>query len=234
MTPEPTSEPLQRLLVPGLSQALAHLQQKKILAYPTETVWGMAVDASSQAAVEMLRRWKGRDDGRPISVLVSGEASLARLGVVASASAQALMQAFWPGPLTLVLPTDPIESANHLAPGIARADGAIGFRCPEHPLARALVLEAEALGLGPLTSTSLNRSGKPSVLDAREAEQICKDSAGELFFLPGPETSSREDHEPVSWNQASTVVDLSGEELVILRQGAIEEEALAALLRSCK
>jgi L-threonylcarbamoyladenylate synthase len=234
-TPEPTSETsrndevLQQSLAQGLSQALAHLQKKKILAYPTETVWGMAVDASSPEAVEALRRWKGRGDEQPISVLVSGEESLEKLGVAVRAPVRALMQAFWPGPLTLVLPTDPTKMTKCLAPGIARAgDGAVGFRCPQHPLARALVLEAEALGLGPLTSTSLNRSGEPSVLKAREAEQICKDSAGELFLLGLEAAAADSEQDPASLalTKASTVVDCCGEGLVILREGAIAEEAL--------
>jgi L-threonylcarbamoyladenylate synthase len=226
-------EDLQSLLAPARSQLLAHLQKKKILVYPTETVWGMAVDASSEEAVEALRRWKGRGDKQPISVLVSGAESLKTLGVTASALAEALMQSFWPGPLTLVLPTDPTKTAKSLAPGIARSsDGAVGFRCPQHPLARALVFEAEASGLGPLTSTSLNRSGEPSVRDAREAEQICKDSGGELFLLE--EALVRKNSGPATSHLASTVVDLCGEEMEILRQGAIEPEALAKVLKSCK
>jgi L-threonylcarbamoyladenylate synthase len=230
MTSEPTSETSrnEEALQQSLAPALAHLQKNKILAYPTETVWGMAVDASSAEAVEALRRWKGRGDQQPISLLVSGEESLEKLGVAVRAPVRALMQAFWPGPLTLVLPTDPTKMTKRLAPGIARADGAVGFRCPQHPLARALVLEAEALGLGPLTSTSLNRSGDPSVLMAREAEQICKDSAGELFLLGLEAAAADSEQDPTSsaLNQVSTVVDCCGEGPVILREGAIAEEAL--------
>jgi tRNA A37 threonylcarbamoyladenosine synthetase subunit TsaC/SUA5/YrdC len=99
-----------------------------------------------------------------------------------------------------------------------------------------LVFEAEASGLGPLTSTSLNRSGEPSVLDAREAEQICKDSGGELFLLglEGLAAGPGQDPADLALNQASTVVDLCGEEMEILRQGAIGQEALVSLLESCK
>ncbi|MBW2714161.1 MAG: L-threonylcarbamoyladenylate synthase, partial [Deltaproteobacteria bacterium] len=208
-------------------------------------------DASSPEAVEALRRWKGRDDQQPISILVSGADQLKSLGVNASTLARALIEAFWPGPLTLVLPTDPIKMTQDLALGIARRDGAVGFRCPQHPLAQSLVAAAETLGVGPLTATSLNRSGEPNVLDSEEAEQICKDSDGELFFLEmsqalgagqgleqglgqGLEQGLEQPQGPApeASNQASTVVDLCKDELVVLREGAVGHDELNLVLKS--
>ena len=88
-----------------LALAVATLADGGLVAFPTETVWGLAADGHCATAVAGLRRFKGRDAEQPISLLVPDASALARLGCEVDERAEALMASFWPGPLTLVLPT---------------------------------------------------------------------------------------------------------------------------------
>ena len=117
----------------SLSDAVKWIAERGVLAYPTETVWGLGADARSDAAVDQLRAFKGRGDAAPISILVTGAGALAALGFRIDAAAQRLAREFWPGPLTLVLPC----SASFAA-GVAREDGAVGVRCSPHRVASEL------------------------------------------------------------------------------------------------
>jgi len=196
-----------------------------LVAFPTETVWGLAADAWQQAAVERLRAWKGRDEAQPLSVLVARPAALARLGLALPPAAGRLADALWPGPLTLVLPRaapeGPGPPAPAWAPGVARADGAVGVRCSSHPVAAALAAEAERRGLGPPTATSLNRSGEPPAGRRAEALHLC--AGPEAPFVM--EVSSGEAY----GDPPSTVVDGTRTPPVVLREGAVARERLAAL-----
>ena len=199
--------------VDSIEQAVRRLAEGGLVAYPTETVWGLAADASSPAAVERLRRWKGRAEAQPISLLALGAEGLAL-----PPAGQALAAAFWPGPLTLVAPARLV-----LAPGIARADGAVGWRCSSHPVVAALVRAAAEAGLGPLTATSLNRSGAPPARTRAEAAALC--GAGPerpaLLAVAGPDAGGGE---------PSSVVDVSGPTPHVLRQGAIPAAAIQACI----
>jgi hypothetical protein len=123
----------------SLADAVAWIAQGGVLAYPTETVWGLGADARSDAAVGRLRAFKGRDDAAPISILVTGIGALGALGFRLEAAAERLAREFWPGPLTLVLPCD-----GAFASGIAREDGAIGVRCTPHEVANELAMRLRA------------------------------------------------------------------------------------------
>jgi L-threonylcarbamoyladenylate synthase len=198
----------------GLESAVAELAAGGLLAYPTETVWGLGAAAANAAALARLRAWKGRDDDRPIALLVPDLAAAEALGAELPDAARRLAAAFWPGPLTLVL-----RCAAALAPGIAGAGGAVGFRCSPHPAARALARAAWDAGVGPPTATSLNRSGRPPARTLAEARALCGLGDGPLL-LPG------------SWPDAggaapSSVVDLSAGALRVLREGAIPAAQLA-------
>jgi L-threonylcarbamoyladenylate synthase len=152
-----------------LGDAVRWVRDGGLLAYPTETVWGLGADAGSEGAIDRLRAWKGRSDQVPISILVEDSGALQSLGFEVDAAARRLASEFWPGPLTLVLPC-----MRRFAAGVARADGAIGVRCSTHPLAAALARRLAREGVGPVTSTSLNRSGSPSVRTRREALASCQ------------------------------------------------------------
>ena len=211
-----------------LASAVAHVRDGGLLAYPTETVYGLGADARSPAAVERLRRWKGRDAEQPISILVDAPSALAGLGLAETLVARRLAARFWPGPLTLVLAASP----GRFAPGIARADGAIGVRCSPDPTASALASALGRAGVGPITATSLNRSGEPPVSDAGAARALLRRHPGPQLLLPldegrgsaGPEDPGASRR---SGAQPSTVVDCSGPAFVVIRAGAIPEAALA-------
>jgi len=199
----------------SIDAAVRHLADGGCLAYPTETVWGLAADAASPDAVSALQRVKGRGDDAPMAVLVSGAGRLEALGCEPSMPARRLVDALWPGPLTLVL-----ACRGRFAAGVGRADGALGVRCSPHPRARALAAAAERAGLGPLTATSCNRSGEPAARELAEARAVCRE---------GPPLLDPAGHD-AGGQPPSTVVDLTGERPRVLREGAIPAEVLEALL----
>ena len=203
-----------------LDAAAAHVRDGGLVAYPTETVWGLGADADSDRALAGLRRWKGRADDAPISILVSGADALAGLGFGHCAPALELAKRFWPGPLTLVLPCE-----RRYARGIAREDGAVGVRCSPHPVAAALASRVQALGAGPLTATSLNESGTAPATRLSEARQACERPADEkppLLVDVGLDAGGA---------APSTVLDLTGADALVLRWGALSERDLAPALQ---
>ena len=184
-----------------------------LLAYPTETSWGLGADATRPEALRALRRFKGDRGDKPFSILVSGVAALATLECRAGAAAREMAERFWPGPLTLVIPC--------LAPwatAVGRPDGGVAVRCSPHPVATALCAALEAGGLGPLTSTSLNRSGDPPAQRFDEAAAFCAD--GEVW-MAAPLGAAAGGEPP------STIVDTTGAVPALLRQGALAREALS-------
>jgi L-threonylcarbamoyladenylate synthase len=193
--------------------AIARVAAGELVGFPTETSWGLGADARSEAALAALRRWKGRDAEKPISLLVSGEADLVRLGARLSPTARRLAQVFWPGPLTLVVRCDA-----PLARGIAGPKGAVGLRCSPHPVAATLAALALQRGVGPLTATSLNRSGEPACTTRAQAEACAQ---GEFPLVEGDAAGAA---------LASSVVDATGDQPVVLRRGAISEAEIAAAL----
>jgi L-threonylcarbamoyladenylate synthase len=201
-----------------LGDAARWVREGGLLAYPTETVWGLGADAGSEDAVQRLRDWKGRSEGSPISILVEDAHMLEVLGLEASAAARRLISAFWPGPLTLVLPC-----RRRFASGVARDDGAVGVRCSLHPLAAALARRLAREGVGPITSTSLNPSGEPAVRTRREAAACCDgaSSAPRMLEVEGAEAGGY---------PASSVVDLTGARPAVLRWGALSERRLGPVL----
>jgi L-threonylcarbamoyladenylate synthase len=207
--------------VPGtddVAGALAHLRADGLVAYPTETVWGLGVNARSPLAVTRLREWKGRADDAPISLLVSGADALERLGVQLHSGVRHLIRAFWPGPLTLVL-----SCTGGFPPGIAREDGAIGFRCSSHPLASSLARACEELEFGPLTATSFNRSGERPAERYTDALAL-GGSTSELFV---PEAACACD---AFGESPSTVLDWTADEPRVIRWGSLTAAALAPTL----
>jgi L-threonylcarbamoyladenylate synthase len=192
--------------------AVERLAEGGLVAFPTETVWGLAVRAESATALERLQAWKGRRADNPIALLVSGPRALEVLDFDVSDAAHALMDEFWPGALTLVLP------CRHRFPcGLARRDGAVGVRCSSHAEAAELVRRAEAAGAGPLTATSLNRSGNPPARTRDEAAVLCGGGAADPLLLPGDLDAGGE--------TPSTVIDLTGRCPSVLREGGLALEA---------
>jgi L-threonylcarbamoyladenylate synthase len=201
-----------------IEQGVARLEADGFVAYPTETVWGLAAPANRSDAVARLIEWKGRDFDTPMSVLVASVDEASQIGCRLDGSARDLAAAFWPGPLTLVLPCD-----GRFAPGVARSDGALGLRCSPHPVARALAIAARDAGLAPLTSTSFNRTGESPAVDLDSARALAAGghaldlASPEIVFVAGEDAGS---------GGPSSVVDCTGPRPKILRVGAIDRASL--------
>jgi L-threonylcarbamoyladenylate synthase len=205
------------MMAEAIEEAVERLRRGELVAYPTETLFGLGADATQPAAVARLQRWKGRAEDQPLSLLVAGVEDLAALGVRLSPAARRLAEALWPGPLTLVA-----SASRALAPGVARkGDGALGLRCSSHPVAAALARRLSQRGVGPVTATSLNPSGQPAAASHAEAARLCAPDGPWLLEVRGA---------PEPAGAASTVVDVSREPARVLRHGAVSPERLAALL----
>jgi tRNA threonylcarbamoyl adenosine modification protein (Sua5/YciO/YrdC/YwlC family) len=200
----------------ALEQAVAWIGSGGVLAYPTETVWGLGADARSETALGRLRAFKGRGDAAPISILVTGVGALTALGFRVDAAAQRLAREFWPGPITLVLPC-----AGAFAAGIARGDGAVGVRCSPHAVASGLAARCERAGVGPITATSCNPSGAPAARTREAARRVCGADPTVRVISDGADASGE---------LASTVVDVTGARPRVLRWGALSEASLRPVL----
>jgi len=201
-----------------IGEALRWIDGGGLLAYPTETVWGLGVDAASAQALARLREWKGRDEDHPVAILVESAEAALEAGFELSPVARRLAGRCWPGPLTLI-----VKGPGGLAEGVARPDGAVGLRCSSHPLAVALSRRLRRERGAFLTSTSLNHSGDPPARTVAEARSLCGSAAGEPLLIPveGGEAGG---------GQASTVIDVSEDPPRVLRWGAVAREDLASVL----
>jgi L-threonylcarbamoyladenylate synthase len=181
-----------------LAVAVVALRRGEIVAYPTETFYGLGVDAADELALARLRELKGRAE-KAFSVLVVGPEMLAGLCEPPSDKARALMQRYWPGALTLALPARP-----DVPPALV-ADGCVAVRESPHALARALV---RAFG-GPITATSANLAGAPP---ATTPEEVAAALGGRCIVLPGGATAG---------GAPSTLARVRGNRIEVLRPGAI-------------
>ena len=194
-------------MLPEIAQAAAVLTRGGVVAFPTDTVWGLLADWRNREAVARLRALKGRGEEKPVQVLVESlEKARALLQDPDDPRFLRLAAAFWPGPLTLV------AAGRGVPPWISR-EGTLGLRMPDHP---GLLDLLRAAG-GSLAATSLNRAGAPPVGSRREAEAFGAD-----LVFPGAEPPG----------VASTVLDLARGR--VLREGAIPAEALARYLEEAR
>jgi L-threonylcarbamoyladenylate synthase len=184
-----------------IAEAAAAIRRGEIVAYPTETFYGLAVDALDPAALDRLFALKGRDGEKTSALLVADLAMFGTLCTEVPARARELAAAHWPGPLTLALP-----ARADLPTAIVR-EGFVAARVSSHPLAEALV----ALAGRPITATSANPTG---AAPARTAAEV-RDHFGieALHLLDGGQTPG---------GAPSTLVRLRGHAVEVLRKGAIE------------
>lgn len=190
----------------AFAAALAALKRGEVIVLPTETLYGLGADALDAAAVERVFHLKGRDSANPIPVLVADRAMLASLVTEVSPLAERLLAEFWPGPLTLVLP-----ARLELPKPLVNSAGGVGVRISSQPIASELV---KALGR-PITATSANPSEQPPARTIEQAKNYFADRI--KIFIDGGELTSR---------TGSTVAEISGERIRIIRQGDISREAL--------
>jgi len=184
-----------------LAEAVRIMREGGVVAFPTETFYGLGADARNETAVEKIFRIKGRNFRNPLSVIVANDRELIPLVEEIPAAAQILMQTFWPGPLTLIF-----RASSSVLPRLTADTGKIAIRVSSHPVARLL-----AAGLaGPLTATSANPSGGP---ECSSADAVIR-TLGDLpdAVIDGGETPG---------GAGSTILDVTVFPPRILREGAI-------------
>ena len=198
-----------------IRQAARIIQEGGLVAFPTETVYGLGADAFNAEAVLSIFTAKGRPAYDPVIVhvderVVSEPALLAEVAAHISPTAALLVQTFWPGALTLVLPK------SDRVPDVVTADGpTVAIRCPGHPVAQALIRAAGC----PIAAPSANRFSHTS---PTTAQHVLDDLNGRLALIL--------DGGPTSIGVESTVLDLSGDRPRLLRPGGVSLEALEAVL----
>lgn len=193
-----------------LARAASLLQRGQLVAFPTETVYGLGANALDPAAVQRIYEAKGRPAYNPLIVHVPDAASAQRLVTVWPETAERLATRWWPGPLTLVLP-----KAMGIPSEVTAGLGTVALRVPAHPVALALL---RACGF-PLAAPSANRSGQISPTSAAHVAQGLGDRVPMIL-----------DGGPTSVGIESTVIDLSGPRPVLLRPGMISQADLEAVI----
>ncbi|MGB4062145.1 MAG: L-threonylcarbamoyladenylate synthase [Burkholderiaceae bacterium] len=202
---------------PAVLAAAAQLARGALLGLPTETVYGLAADACQADAVERIFAAKGRPADHPLIVHLppQWEAGVAHFAAEVPAFARALMQAFWPGPLTVIVPRQP-----GVATAAAGGQASVGLRCPAHPVAQAVLQAAQAQGVLGVAAPSANRFGRVSPTTAphvvSEFEALNGD---ELLVLDGGACAV---------GIESTIVDATRGHPVLLRPGMLTPAELEA------
>jgi tRNA threonylcarbamoyl adenosine modification protein (Sua5/YciO/YrdC/YwlC family) len=193
----------------AIEAASTAVQRGGLVVLPTDTVYGIGADAFDPAAVRALLAAKGRGREMPPPVLISAATTVDALAVSIPGYARALIEAFWPGPLTLVC-----HQQASLQWDLGDTRGTVAVRMPDHEIARE-VLERT----GPLAVSSANKTGMPAATDADQAEQMLGNDVDVIIDAgtsPGGE--------------ASTIVDVTGSQGRVLRRGALSLDQLNAVL----
>jgi len=192
-----------------IGEGVALLKRGGVIAFPTETFYGLGADAGNERSIKQIFGIKGRDFRNPIPLIIGKKEDLSGLVEDIPALAETLITRFWPGPLTLVF-----EASGRVNPGLTAGTGKIGIRISSHPIAMAL---AEALG-GPITATSANLSGKKE----------CS-SAGDVLDQLGGRLDGVIDGGLTAGGLGSTILDVTCDPPRILRHGAISAARLHSI-----
>jgi L-threonylcarbamoyladenylate synthase len=192
----------------AISHAVDILKHGGVIAFPTDTVYGLGVPVFSSEGIERLYEIKGRSHTKAIAVLLSSADDLSQVTAGLNEPALRLAQAFWPGPLTIVVPRNPD------VPAEISQSSSIGLRVPKHDFAQRLLAET-----GPMAVTSANLSGQANT---RSADEVLAQLDGRIhLLLDGGQTQG---------DTPSTVVDMSGATPKVLREGPIGEVQILAAL----
>ena len=184
----------------AIEAAAQAVQRGGLVVLPTDTVYGIGADAFDHAAVQALLDAKGRGREMPPPVLISAATTLAALATELPSYVEALTEAFWPGPLTLVCRQQP-----SLTWDLGETRGTVAVRMPDHEIALALLERT-----GPLAVSSANLSGLPAATEAAAADGMLGDSV-EVVLDGGPSPKG----------EASTILDVRGDRPRLLRLGAL-------------
>ena len=193
----------------AVEAAALAVQQGELVVLPTDTVYGVGADAFDPEAVRGLLAAKGRGRNMPPPVLVSSATTLDALAVSVPGYARALVEEFWPGPLTLVC-----HQQSSLQWDLGDARGTVAVRMPDHEVALAILERT-----GPLAVSSANKTGLPAATDADQAIEML-----------GEDVDVVVDAGASPGGEASTIVDVTGSQGRVLRRGALSLEQLNAVL----
>ena len=204
------------MVLPGtdpqaIGQAAGRIRAGALVGFPTETVYGLGADASSDAAVAGIFAAKGRPANHPLIVHVAGAAQVGDFAASVPPFAGRLMQAFWPGPLTVILPR-----RGGIALAAAGGQDSVGLRCPAHPVALAFLRACLALGVSGVAGPSANRFGRVS---PTTAVHVAGEFGGDLLVLDGG---------PCAVGIESSIVDCTRGRPVLLRPGVLTRAQLEA------
>jgi len=197
----------------SITRAASALAAGELAALPTETVYGLAARADDDAAVAKIFAAKGRPADHPLIVHVSDAAGAQAFAAELPPQARRLIDAFWPGPLTVIVPRRP-----GIAAAAAGGQDTIGLRCPAHPLAHAVLVAASALGVPGVAAPSANRFGRVS---PTRAAHVAEEFGAELLVLDGGDCDV---------GIESSIVDCSRGHAALLRPGLITPERIEAVL----
>jgi L-threonylcarbamoyladenylate synthase len=188
----------------AIPRATQFLRQGGLVAFPTDTVYGVGASIDKPEAIKRIYQVKGRGSQKAIPVLLASAAAMSDVVHPLPPTIMRLAEWFWPGPLTIVVPKHPN------LPGEISATPTVGVRIPDHPVALALLSAA-----GPLAVTSANRSGGPNSTTAASVRSYL---GGKIdLILDGGETPG---------GMPSTVVELRGDEVIVLREGPVQMEQI--------
>lgn len=190
-------------------RAVSVLEQGGIVAFPTETFYGLAVDPFNEQALGALFRLKNRPLDKPFLVLIQKQKQLADLASSIPTLYRPLMEAFWPGPLTLVFP-----AGSGLSPLLTGGSSGIAVRISSHPVA----MKFSQLWGSAFTATSANMSGMSAACNADEVRQIFGNKIG--YILDGGQTAG---------GKSSTVLGIQQEKLYLIRDGVLDFSFLAQM-----
>jgi len=184
-----------------IARAVEYLKDGQVVAYPTETIYGLGADVFDKRAVKRIYDLKSRDYGLPISILIADLKMLREVASEVSDRALPLMRKFWPGALTILFP-----ASDKIPKGLVTNTGKVGIRISSHPVASALV----GVFGHPITTTSANLSGFPPSLSVKHVQKYFGDKLP--CIIDGGEC------EP---SRGSTVVDLAEDSMRIIREGMV-------------
>ena len=195
-----------------IRRAVVVLQAGGVVAFPTETFYGLAADAMNGDAIERIFAIKGRAFSNPIALIAGDKSGIGALVAEIPAAAQRLMQAFWPGPLTLLF-----SASFRISPRLTAGTGKIGIRVSSHPIAAGLARRLD----GPITATSANLSGAPECSTAAEVLANLGDCVD--LVIDGGATPG---------GQGSTLFDITSDPPACLREGAISRLIIQEALKN--
>ena len=195
----------------NVQQAASHIRAGELVAFPTETVYGLGADASNDAAVAKIFTAKGRPADHPLIVHIANAARVNDFASSVPEFADRLINAFWPGPLTVILPRKP-----GVATAAAGGQNSIGLRCPAHPLALEFLRACFYVGVNGVAGPSANKFGRVSPTTAQHVNQ---EFGNALMVLDGG---------PCAVGIESSIVDCTRSAPVLLRPGVLTREQLEA------